>query len=437
MNLIITDNPNLHDKSNEDSILLYQVFDWRIHIKKIDIDIDDEIDNIEIEDEFELRKRFKKGVYRKKIELNSIITAIITPSNYKLIYDLLYIRDTYKKKVNFYTWDGWLKNKKIKINEGLIKKLFNEYIQRGYLTKIMYSDLEYFNLQRIEQFIILSIVNLGSKFIKTNKNGFINIDLFGKDELNVNKLMIKILLKNNSVFKTVDKLIYNSRKNDISDPFIDNLQFLNENKNYLKKYYNEINNNIIDEYIDDTNYLSSNPINIFSISYLLKSILPLTDILKTIRFLEKNDILKSDNKYGILSLHDYKDFDFSQYKEYIDPKKWLFLYKSKGYMFNELFPKIKITKLSYKCPLCGSSEFRLTPKHFYCSDINCKLYVNRLINPGGISKQVTELEFIRLINHGSTIIKNKIGGYNRFLLYKSNNVCKIISQIEKKIEDTF
>lgn len=429
MNLIITDNPNLHDKNNPDSLLLYQVFDWRINVKQFDFD---NLEDLNIEDEFELKKRFKKSLYRKKIELNSIIIAIVAPSNYKLLYDLIYIKNKYNKKIVFYTWDSWLKHKESKINEAYIKKLFNEYIQRGYLTKLIYTELEYFNLQRVEQFLILTAISIGSKYIKTNKDGYLEHDFF-TEELNINSIMKKILLKNQSVHKTVDKLIYHSRKNDINDPFFRKILFINDNKNSLKKYYSSIDNSLIK--ISDNNYLNENPVNIFSITLMLSGILTLTDILKTIRFLEKNDLIKSDGENGILTLKEFYDFNFLEYKDYINFEKWNSLYHTKTYSYGDFFPPIRIQSLTYKCPFCGSSEFKVSPKHFYCTDITCKLYVNRLINPGGVVKQVSELEFIRLINHGSTIIKNKIGGYNRFMLLKTDNICKIIPQIEKKIDE--
>lgn len=434
MNLIITDNPNFHDKSNSESLLLYQIFDWRIKVKELDFEIIDSNDlNIDNEETFELKKRFKKGLYRKKIQLNPNIIAIVSPSNYKLIFELIHIAGIYNKNLTFYTWDGWPARKEFFVDAEKIKKLFFNYIQRGYLTKISYQDLEYFNMQRIEQFIIVAAIAIGGKHIKTNDYGFVKAKFFKDSDTSLSLLIQKLLLKNKSVYKTVDKLMYNSRKNEINDPFTGALKFRKVPKNSIKKQFDLIEFSDIEKFDSNDNYLDSNPINVFSISLLLKDIMPLTDILKTIRFLEKNDLISSGNENGILTLKEYIEFDFLKYKAYIDSKLWKRIYLSESYVFSDTFPKINIVPLAYHCPICGSTSFRMTPKHFYCSDISCKLYVNRLIKPGGIVKQVTDIEFIRLINHGSTVIKNKIGGYNRFMLYKNDKQVKIIPQIEKSI----
>ncbi len=427
MTLFITDNPEIKKTLSGDSFLLYQLFDWRIIPKESDLN----------EDIFDLKRKFKLGKFRDTLKLNESIIAIVAPSNYKLIYDLLYIKETFNKNITFYSWDKWNTRKKMKINEKKIKKDFNEYLQRGYFTKLIFKELSYFNLQRVEQLVFILGVNSINKILKCGNLGFgINQSIETEpNEYNTIGIIRILISSGYSLRKAIDKLIYHSRKNDITDPFLNNFIFLNETNSLFKKINDKINTNIylgINENNEKTQACSFT-----SLIELTKDFIPLTDILKTLRFLEKNDLIKTDfSNKGFLKVDiDFTIEDIKLYFNYLSSKTWNEAYKTNSFSFGSLFPKIEIVELKYSCPLCGSSELKSSPKHFFCSDINCLLYVNRIINPGGIKKQVTENEFIRLINHGSALIKNKIGGYNRFLLEKNENSIKIKPQIEaNKIE---
>lgn len=426
MTLYLTDNPEIKKTLFGDSFLLYQIFDWRIIPKESDLE----------EDIFDLKRKFKLGKFRNEVKLNETIIAIIAPSNYKLIYDLLYIKDTFNKNVIFYTWDSWSKRKKLKINEKQIKKDFNEYLQRGFFTKLIYKELSFFNLQRVEQLVFILGINSINKIMKCGNLGF-NVNSIKNEYQNIDTIgVLRILISNGySLRKAIDKLIYHSRKNDITDPFLNNFIFLNETNSLFKKIKDHLDSNIYFG-LNDSNEKVCN-CSFSSLIDLTIGFMPLTDILKTLRFLEKNDLIKTDfsGKGFLKSDIDFSIDDLKTYFNYLSSKKWNEAYKTNSFAFGSLFPKIEIVELKYSCPLCGSSELKTSPKHFFCSDINCSLYVNRIINPGGIKKQVTENEFIRLINHGSALIKNKIGGYNRFLLERKDNSIKIKPQIEaNKIE---
>ncbi len=426
MILYITDNPEIKKTLSGDSFLLYQLFDWRIIPKESETK----------EDIFDLKRKFKLGKFRNELKVNETVIAIVAPSNYKLIYDLLYIKDTFNKNITFYSWDSWSTRKKLKINEKEIKKDFNEYLQRGYFTKLIFKELSYFNLQRVEQLVFILGVNSVNKILKCGNLGF-NSQPIIPIENNFNTVgILRILISTGyTLRKAIDKLIYHSRKNDITDPFLYNFKFLNESNSLYKKIIDKIDTNI---YLgqNDSNE-QTNPCSFTSLIELTKGFIPLTDILKTLRFLEKNDLIRSDfSGKGFLKTDiDFSVEDLKLYFNYLSSKTWNQAYKTNSFAFGSLFPKIDIVELKYSCPLCGSSELKSSPKHFFCSDLNCLLYVNRIINPGGIKKQVTENEFIRLINHGSALIRNKIGGYNRFLLERTENTVKIKPQIESnKIE---
>lgn len=426
MTLYLTDNPEIKKTLFGDSFLLYQIFDWRIIPKESDLQ----------EDIFDLKRKFKLGKFRNEVKLNDTIIAIIAPSNYKLIYDLLYIKETFNKNIVFYSWDNWSKRKKLKINEKQIKKNFNEYLQRGFFTKLIYKELSFFNLQRVEQLVFILGVNSINKILKCGNLGF-SINKTQNELENIDTIgTLRLLISSGyTLRKAIDKLIYHSRKNDITDPFLNEFVFLNENNSLFKKIKDNLNSNVYFG-LNDSNEKTCN-CSFSSLIELTNGFLPLTDILKTLRFLEKNDLINTDfsNKGFLKSDIDFSIEDLKIYFNYLSSKKWNEAYKTNSFAFGSLFPKIEIVELKYSCPLCGSTELKSSPKHFFCSDINCSLYVNRIINPGGIKKQVTENEFIRLINHGSALIKNKIGGYNRFLLEKKENSIKIKPQIEaNKIE---
>lgn len=425
MTLYVTDNPEIHKKLLGNSFLLYQIYDWRVIPQESDIE----------EDLFDIKKRFKLGKFRNELKLNSKVIAIVAPSNYKLIYDLLHLKEQYVKEVIFYSWDSWLKRKRLKIDKKEITELFNKYIQRGYFTKLIYKELSFFNLQRIEQFLIILGINASNKVLKCGSNNFPPIEYIESPLLDITGTIRILLSQGYTLRKAIDKLIYHSRKNDITDPFIGKFYFLNNDNSLFKKINDQLSSNIYKGI--NTNNEKTEICSFSIIVELLKDFIPLTDIFKTIRFLEKNDQIKTLNEKGLLETdYQFSVEDIKYYFNYISSKKWNEAYSTKSFSFGSLFPLIEIEELVYFCPLCGSSEIKSSPKHFFCSDINCSLYVNRIINPGGIKKQVTENEFIRLIHHGSALIKNKLGGYSRFFLEKNGQKIRILPQIEKnKIEE--
>lgn len=426
MILYVTDNPIIKKDLTNDSFLLYQIFDWRVS------------ENKDIENEFILKAKFKSNQFKKSFLSYTKIVAIITPSNYKLIYDLLYIKKTYFKEIVFYSWDSFSSRKALNFDTKLNTKLFFQYIQRGYLTLLLYKQLSHFNLQRIEQFSLLIATSMINKTMDCgNLVGSLKNYKPKQLELIDTLGILRILCYSGySIRKAVDKLIYHSRKLDITDPFLGELRFLKED-NSLYKIYTEFKDSPV--YLGiDSEFSKDNGCGITAIYELVKGFLPITDLLKTLRFLEKNGILNSINKKCTLEpLYEFNNQDIKQYINYVSPSKWNEIYKSGTYDFNTYFPLISIVEEKYECPLCGSTKLSITPTKFFCSDNSCAFQVNRLIKPGGIKKTIKEKELVRMIKYGDTIIKNKIGGYNRFFLNRLGNRFYVVSQIEKNeiIED--
>lgn len=405
MTVVITDNPIIHKE--QESFLLYQIFDWRMFVNEKD-------ENEGVSNEFILRKRFKTAKLRDKLKGSSKIILITAPSNYKLIYDAIFLKETMKLELVIYSWDSWAKRKKITLNERVIKKMFSEYIQRGYLTKLIYKQISTMNIQRVEQFTALIAINI----IKKMKCEPEEIKEYN-DLIDTNFIIRLLYSQGFSFRKIIDKLIYHSRKNDISDPFIGTFKFISTTNSLYKKFQKGI--------IEDNDKSCSIVKTINTLSMF-----PYTDVLKTLRFMEKNDLISMSK---MTTDNIFEDSDLADYSKYILRSSWESVYKLKTFQFAGIFPAINITEDKYSCPICGSSVLRETPRHFFCSDYTCKLFINRIINPGGIKKQVTELELIRLIKHGNTIIKNKIGGYNRFMLQRNGENFKIVPQIESNIKE--
>ena len=161
MNIYITDNPEIHKTLSGESFLIYQLYDWRIKIEVTDAQ------NGLIERD--IKRRAKRRDVIKAIKNNDTIIAIIAPSNYKLIYDLIFTKKNFGKELKFYSWDSWNSRTTIPLlsNSELIEKEFDNYLKRGYLSLKLFHELAFYNFTRIEQFlIVLKIAFLNSQ-IKT------------------------------------------------------------------------------------------------------------------------------------------------------------------------------------------------------------------------------------------------------------------------------
>jgi len=400
MILYITDNPKIA-KTINGSILAYQLFDWRIEIVSEKDLYETDITN------FNLSKKHKLKSIKEDISLHSEIIAIVTRSNYKMIYELIHLEEQ-GKKVTIYFWDRWfIKKKKEYIKKLKINNEFEKYLERGFLTKLTYQQLSFLNLQRIEQFIVFLALNVISLGI--NKETQIHIDNYTPEAENSDILLedlIKVIsFKKNNPIYIVDKLMYHSREGHISDPFLGKLKFLTEN-NTLKKMYDSGNKG--EEYI------------LTELLKILGTIMPNTDILKTCRFLIKNNIVFI-NEVGELEFeHSLTKEDIRYYLPYISKQRWADIYLNQNYSFSGVLPSLQFGELSYSCPVCGSTEYRITPLHFFCSDSLCRFQMDRIIKPAGLPKKITDWDFKRLIKYKHTIVKNRMGGYSRFFLIEND-----------------
>jgi len=381
MTIYLTDNP-IVKKNIPGSILLYQIYNWRVIYDKDNKDIDLDI--------FKITNSFKRKQYKEAINHHNRIIGVVAKSNYKLLYEITSIK---KKRKEIFFWENFPKRKKEAFDKKHLEFEFNKYLQRSYFSRVVYDKLAAFNMQRIEQFLIYIALYM-YKIEKKELNYSFDTDV----------LINSILIEREEFWYAIDKLIYHSRKLDIKDPFVGEFDFLNEN-NSLFKIHNK-----------NKNLKKTETTKVFLyILNKLKNIVPYVDILKTLRYLEKNELIDLKTASVFQKMKKNEVIEASQL---LEVERWNLLYETKDFSLN-MFPSLSfISEIQYKCPECGSTELKSSPLNFFCSDIDCKFKVKRTISPVGEIKNIAEKDLRRMLKFGHTIIKNKFGGYNRFYLKK-------------------
>lgn len=430
--VFITDNPEVKlELPYEQTFLMYQLYNWRIREK---------VDPLSITGvSIDIARKAKKAKIIRKISDNDNVVGIVAPSNYKLIYDLIFIKDTYGKELTLYTWDSWIDNKPITISkeyEDNIKKLFDEYLQRGYLSLKNYDALAYYNMPRIEQFIIaIMIAELNSQKPTTTRLGLIkqskSSDIKTQDISLIGMLRVLMHIRG-SFQKAIDKLTYHARKNQITDPFMGSFKIIAE-KTHIRTIYETYKDSDLYLGIDKTSAFKKNKAGITPIIESMSKIIPLVDVVKTMRYMERVEILKPNNQGFdlFIPLNKQKLID---YMPYIETKNWENLYKTKEYNFQFYFPAINETLPLFRCPSCSTNLLRENPTFFSCDNSSCQFKFDRIIKPAGISKAITKTDFLKLLTHGFTHIKNKAGGYSLYKVWSRGNLYKAIPINTKTIE---
>ena len=382
MTLYVTDNPIIK-KDIPGSVLLYQQYDWRV--------LHDKEESTLEEDFFKIKKRAKSKNIKQSIEDSDHIVAIVAESNYKLQYEISLMNASFYKWHEFKTRIEYLPDYKKN------KKLFHQYLQRGYFSRTIYDKLAALNMQRIEQLLVyIALYRYKAERLKGYSPEY---------TCRTDRLINALSCKRNDFWFIVDKLMRHSRKGDISDPFIGDFEFVNE-KNSLYKIFKENENKAQTKMTKVYLY----------ILHSLKNILPYTDILKTIRYMETNELISVKDSGIFMKLSK----DKIQYAfDFLDEKKWEALYESNDFLFG-IFPSLEFIKdLYFKCPVCGSTKLASSPVTFWCSNRSCSFKVSRLISPTGVAKAIAEKDLSRMLKFGDTVIKNKSGGYNRFFMLES------------------
>src|SRR5574344_951253 len=85
----------------------------------------------------------------RKMDFKDDVIAIVSPSNYKLLFDL--------KEFNvkrFYRPEFYEKRETFEVDYKKIDKLFENFLKRSYISYLNYEKLQNLGLNRIEQFVI-------------------------------------------------------------------------------------------------------------------------------------------------------------------------------------------------------------------------------------------------------------------------------------------
>lgn len=367
MILYLTDNPHIK-KEIPGAILLYQLFNWKVSIQ---------------DEEFKITNRFKIKDIKDQLKLNDELICIINPSNYKLQYEI----QTLGKNVKFYSWESWKKRKEVSYKT---KDEFLKYTQRSYLSYILYPQLVTLNLQRIEQYLVYLAINI----LEKKEIPYSRIQ-------KIHDLINSVAIKRDSISYIVNKLIYHSRKLDISDPFSGSFKFLDKESSIFKLYKE-----------NEPDQFSTKKI--AQICTLLNGIVPIVDILKTLSFMEESGFIIAENNH-LSTNPPLKNVEIINSIDYLNLEKWKNLYKSKTYSFS-MFPPLSFELLKFECPYCSSFLLKSSPHSFWCGNVECNFKFNRIIKPAGISKRIADWDFNKLLKYKSTIIKNSRGGYSRYIL---------------------
>ena len=93
--------------------------------------------------------------YSKNGSLDSVseITGLVSPSNYRLLHDILHIDNSASLYAPEYNKDKFLS--KYKVNKKEVFSEFDNYMKRSYISYLSYNSLKNIGLKRVEQFIIL------------------------------------------------------------------------------------------------------------------------------------------------------------------------------------------------------------------------------------------------------------------------------------------
>jgi len=387
------------------------------------------------------------------------VRGIVSPSNYKLQYDILKIDQSAKffKPEDF----KFGKRNEFTINKIEVKKEFEKYIKRSYLSYLNYHQLSSLGLKRIEQYMsMLGVFSLRNVYEYDN--------LMIKEELKIIKLTkIKkeiVKIKNIDIvkftnllnkelkygFEDIFKFILQMYSNlEITDPFYKNgFKFLNQQKdNDIYILYNEIfgkdieieyikatcktkenktvellikkginSNNFIDKYLmlQTDNYFEGKIIfsekfypNILYIEEFLKPFFPKKDILLNIYTLIKLKKIKQDKMYLYIEENLLKIMNIKKNLAWINKNVWKEIYENQDYLFNNIIDPLNIKSSDFVCPVCGEESYRVTPQKLFCSKKGCNFKFNRInLKELGIEKLSKE-QMIEALNVESLFVKTK------------------------------
>jgi hypothetical protein len=387
MPLFVTDNITLKSQK-PDLFFVNNLYIWKV--KK---NLDGEI-------------IFEDNIANKLFAKNAIF-GIVSKSNYRLLYDILY----HNKKIqnNTLLFDPFLYtnyvNKAIyKVDKKVVTKEFNNFLKRSYLGYLS-KDVLYkigFDNQKIEPILIMMGYCLST--YKDNVEAVLNED--------ISKLLYN--LSGTKEFKTeldvLNFLLKRGSELEISDIFSSPIIF-KDKYNYLKDF-------TIDKGKVILNF-KKNPILFLYYSYF-NEILNIRDYLLNLKILFKREIFyyKNNNLY---ILNSFKNILNSEHnKQWLDKKVWENIYKS-DYSFTTFLNPLSFLNIDFTCPICGDKRIKPHPTYFSCRNYSCKFSFDRKL-PNTFNNKINKNQMIALLNTGTLFLKLN----NRFMNGRLNKKGKFL-----------
>jgi hypothetical protein len=440
MIIFITDSFKVK-RERGDYILTNSIFNWQIK---------------EENEEINLINKERLKIYGENLR------GIVSPSNYRLIYDILYI----DKKAKFIKPENFDKNINYDVD---LKKIFSEFekfLKRSYLSFLSFEVLKNLGLKRIEQAVILLLF---ASFQKINNTVYDNVSLKKSTELTIKKIefiktetigsdyvsldkFINIVMRETN-FSFIEILSYLQKLNSeliISDLFSEEgFKFLKKEESELYDIYMKIkgqrkvekyriyskehsffiyktkNKDLFSDYhlLQTGEYLEGMFIKgitkkdiLLDISNYAKKIMPIKDFFLSLQLLIKMG--KISNELVLCEEIEPK-IKLSKNLNWISLKKWEEIYNNLDYNFNYIIEPLEFKNEEFICPLCGEEYFNLTPSFLYCGNNNCNFKFSRtnIINFG--FKKLNFDHMVKALSEKSILLKNKNG--KNYPLFLDNN----------------
>lgn len=393
-----------------------------------------------------------KKEIRKMDFKNDDIIAIVSPSNYKLLFDL---KEFNVKK--FYRPEFYEKREQFEVDYRKIDKLFENFLKRSYISFLNYEKLQNLGLNRVEQFVICLAFILLKGYVNSDnliiENKELKIESIKKirtikiKSANINFIKCLRLLSLNygmsfdeatsflfkeysfmrisDVFnedgfiplKKIELKGFNSILYKILKEEIEVEEYIVESngKKYLIKKMINKNQDFINYYgfqnkdlVVGDSFIPEKTFNIEFIFELIHHIMPLKDFILTLKSLIKLERIVEEKSFLSIKEDLIPFFNIKYNKEWINVKNWEKIYKQEDFTFNNILEEIDSSYLDFVCPCCGSKTLSVSPARFFCK-IDCGFsfyrYSLKVVGINSISKE----KMLEALHFKKIFIKNKSG----------------------------
>jgi hypothetical protein len=398
------------------------------------------------------------------------LVSIISPSDYRLIYDILTIdpNSIFYKPEDF----SFGKRKRFLFNKKSVQNEFFKYMKRSYLSYLNYSELSSLGLKRIEQFVMLMSIQSFNSFkeydnillrdygrilsIKKVKEEKIIID-----NINLSKFIYVLNKELSFSFEDISKYLLKLHGElIISDPFLESgFKFLKEDNSEIYDIYSEIiGTHKIDIYeaiiefdsgkkqkifikkgnvsknvsnyllLQNENYFEGKNLhsekiypNLVLLYNSLSFIMPFRDFFMTLRLLLKMKKIK-ENKMSFYIEEDFiKKMQIKKNLGWLNRNIWKEIYSNQDFLFGSIVDPINCSSIEFVCPECGNRDYLITPQKVFCRDKKCSFRFNRVnLKSFGVPK-ISILEVIQSLNSESILLKKSNGSSLPVFLNSKNS----------------